>query len=146
MMFETNELVEDRILKSREIVVGFKITGNATPASKTHYVDLPDAVYLISEGLTSDAYAIEDVSASIAAPSDANGKFSMLLDTDYFADKFDALVDVRVVGKASETATATTTVLAVTSGSNIIFDVDTSANLASDNFDAWAIIKYRAKK
>lgn len=143
--FEIQDIVQDRMLKSRELVLGFKITGNATPASKVHSVDLPAVAYLRSEGKTATADAIEDVSGTVVAPNDAAGKFAILLDASKLADTMDDLVDVRVVGKPSETATATVTKYAVTSGGNLVFDVDSSANLSSANFDAYAIIKYRSR-
>ena len=144
-IFEGNDLVQKRLMKSRKLVVGFKITGHATPASKTHYVDLPGVAYLRSEGLTATADAVESVSAIVSTATDSTGVFAMLIKASELNDTMSDLVNVEVVGKPGETATFAVTKHAVTAGGNLVFTIDANEALTSGTTDGYAVIEYLVK-
>jgi hypothetical protein len=106
---EANSVVNDYKLKQKKLVAEFSITGNATPASKTHGVpDLPGVMVLRTEGKTADADAIEDLSGDFTAPSDdtaGDSTFGFII-----KGGSDGLGDIRKVLSftvAEKTATAT---------------------------------------
>lgn len=71
----------DHMLKSQRLVYEFSITGDATPADKTHSVDIPDMAILRTEGKTSDADAVETITWTTAVDNSAgNSVFGILMD------------------------------------------------------------------
>lgn len=96
--------LNDRLLKTNRLIFDFTIVGDATPANKTHRVDLPSAV-LRTQGKTAEADAIEDLSASFTTAEDTtNGVFGVLVQTGPATAKACTLTEITSVS-ASEAVT-----------------------------------------
>lgn len=78
--FKKNAQLHEHNLRYTRAVFEVEILANATPASKKHIVDIPGSVYLRSQGKTSEADAVENLSAQVSAPVDSSGKFAILFD------------------------------------------------------------------
>ena len=75
----SNFAVRQHQLKHEKLTFGFKITSNATPASKTHTVDLPGIVILRTEGIVAAADALETVTWTTAVDA-TNACFGVMID------------------------------------------------------------------
>lgn len=140
-----NSRVGQRMLETHVLRFQITITGNATPASKTHATDLDGIVYLRTEGKVADADAIEDLSASFTTADDndgsGNSEFGILIKGSELAEG--GVAKVRQVRVEELTALATsiaitdvsdTKVAYKTAGGNIAIEVaGTGLNLASES-------------
>jgi hypothetical protein len=142
---EKNAAVEDYKLREKRLAIPFKITYNATPASKLHATDLPAALVLSSEGLTATATAI-DSGTSFTTEVDANGIFGALIHNLGTVDK---LLDVQLVNLSSGTATVSrkgASSSGVTASGNIAVSVDWNGSLETTSLTATLIVDYRVSK
>lgn len=81
--FKSRASHHDHLLKQQRLVAEFSITGNATPASKTHQVDVGGLMVLRTEGKTTEADAVESLTWTTAVDnSTGDSVFGLLLDLD----------------------------------------------------------------
>lgn len=146
MDFEQNSGLHDRLLKSRRLHARIRVTGNATPANKTHNPELPEAIKLKTEGKDdvtgSDAAASTDMGAKV----DANGTLGVLL----LASEIGNIE--RVLGssvKPTDGGSCTiadvntgTTSYGLTAAGNIALDLDSSRSMATQDIDVTISIDY----
>ncbi len=148
MDFEKNSDLHDRLLKSRRLHVRVRITGDATPADKTHSPEIADYVKIKTEGKDDVTGSDSAASTDMGSKTDINGEFGVLLLGS--ADGFGAID--RVLGSSvTPTDGGTCTVAAVNTGTtaygktadgNMAFDCDSSQNLASADVDVTLTIDY----
>ncbi len=73
----------DQLLRTQRLVAEFSITGDATPADKTHSPDVSGLMVLRTEGLTTAADAVETITWTTAVDdSTGDSVFGILLDLD----------------------------------------------------------------
>lgn len=135
---ESNQTVFDHQLKHKKLVFEVSITGNATPASKSHKTDLPGVAILRTEGKVAEADAVESVTFTTADDDNSGDSvFGLLLK----GSELGSIAKVLKIS-VSESSTALATALAVTkhgtggltSGGNIAFSIaGTGLNLASES-------------
>lgn len=126
-----NATLHDHLIKQARLVFRVSITGNGTPASKTHAVDLPGVAYLRTEGLTAAADAVDATISWTTAVDNSTGdsQFGVLI----------AVGDADVIHKVGVTEiTSLATSLAATNpastAGNIAVDIaGTGLNLASES-------------
>lgn len=147
MYLNKNEAVHDYMLKQRRLVIPFAVTGNATPASKTHTVDAPQLVFLSFEGQTAIA-AAEDSGQNLTAPNDANGIIGVLVKVGETVRK---VLQVKVEQRDGTTSTVATAVTAlkgasssgVTASGNIAASITiTGLDLSAENYNGVLIVEY----
>ncbi len=133
--FRKKSELQDHKLKQTRLVFEVTITANATPASKTHTVEIPGAVYLRTQGKTAEADAVEDVSGSVTAAADATGIFALLVDEK--ASKFH---------KATVTPSAGTITVtkSITSGGRLLLDMDSNQDLSTTNLTLIVELEYKS--
>jgi len=80
-ILEKNSGLNDFQIKLRHLVFNVSVLGNATPASKSHFVDISDSVFLKTEG-KDDVTAKDPLSGlTITAENDVNGIFTILIES-----------------------------------------------------------------
>lgn len=127
--FFKNAAVEDYRVKSERMVIPFSITFHATPASKVHATDLPDALVLSTEGKTSDASSA-DSGCNFTTEADANGIFGILVKNLgtvkklLYADVTNLSSGTAVVSRKGASSTG------VTASNNIAVSVDWNGDLS----------------
>lgn len=134
--FNDSPTLHDHRLKSQRLVFDASIVANGTPADKSESSDLPGVAYVRTEGRTSAADAVEDVSGQLqgAAAADATGIFQILLDVP----------DARKVYSVSvspDVGTATSQV-SVTSAKNLLVEVDSNQDLSSQDLTVTVSLDY----
>lgn len=131
----TNSSLHDYLLKQTRLVFECAITASATPASKVHAVNFPGTVYLRTEGKTSEADAIEDLSATFATATDSTGIFGILIDD---------LVVTKILKVTVTASTGSVTVVAsgISSEGRIYLDLDSNQSLASQSLTLTVEVEY----
>ena len=161
MDFLASERILDRVSKLRTVVMRIKITGNATPADKVHRPDLGEEVVVLrSKGKTTDADAIEDLSAVFTTAADAaNSVFGMILRKELTEDQFDGfgeierVVDATAVDLAGNATSLTLLLLdgtgvtrGLTDDGNMAIQITgTGLNLTNENADIQLTVRYLLK-
>lgn len=146
-----DSLVSSRLDKTRELVVECTITGNATPASKIHSSEISGTLILRTEGLTAEADALEDLSASFTTAADnatGDSVFGIILKGENLPNNaIDKVLEVSVTEQtALSTALVATKVTTdwLTSEGNIAIDLaGAGLNLASESPTLLVKIIYR---
>jgi len=139
----TNHVVDQKIGNLLAVPFRVRIVGNATPASKTLFTDLPSAT-IRALGITAASDAIEsNASVGFTTPVDAtNSRFGILIQTadllplvgDYVVAGIDVVKSQDLVGATSTTSmtfalvNTGTTIQGVTSGGNIALEVNTASS------------------
>lgn len=137
-----SSVVASVVDKTSRLTFEFSITGNATPADKEHSSDLPGVAFLRTEGKTTEADALEDLSASFTTAADnstGDSQFGLIIDGSKLTnDK--SIEKVYITDLAEQTALATSVAVAkvggsyLTAGGNLAFDIaGTGLNLASES-------------
>lgn len=136
-----NSVLEDQSLKRKRLVFEFKITANATPASKVHSSDLPGVCVLSTEGKTAELLAIEDISgeSGYTAPVD-NSSGDSVFDVLIKGSEIGSIKKVYSLSCTEQTALASSVTLTkfgsngLTAGGNISLEVaGAGLNLASES-------------
>ena len=123
-------------LRQTRLVFEATITANATPANKTHTVEIPGAVYLRTQGKTSEADAVESLTGQVTAPVDATGLFAIMVDEQ--ATKFHKAT-------VTQTPTGTITVTkSISTGGRLLLDMDSDQNLATTNVTVLCELEYKS--
>jgi hypothetical protein len=129
-------ICEDHELKHVKIVAQFKVTGNATPASKKHSSDLPGTLLLKTEG-KDDIVAVENITglANYLSPSDAAGQFDLLVKASELGTIRKVLkLDVKQVSSTSFDAPTSVqycgTSMGLTAAGNVAIAIDSATNLS----------------
>ena len=144
-LLSKNSQVNDYEIRSRRLCIPFSITHNATPASKTTAVDLPEALTLATEGLTAAAAAI-DSGTNFTTPTDSTGIFGCLVSGCGTVSK---LLKAEVVHLSSGTATLTkvgASSTGVTASGNIAVSIDSSLDLSMTDLSGTLVVDYIIKK
>lgn len=119
-----NAGLHDYLLRQNRLVFQVSITANATPANKSHVVDIPGVVYLRTEGKTSTADAVEDLSSTFTTADDATGVFGVLID--------DATVEkLHQVVVEANTGTTDITAQGISDEGRIYLDLNSDQDLSS---------------
>lgn len=141
---EKNVHVNAAMIKYRELAFQFSITHHGTPASKVHNISLPIAK-LRTEGKTTEADAIEDLSAEFTTAADATGIFGIVIDGSEIAD-IDRIVGVEVFTNSTAACVLGADYTAVSADNNISIDLDTDLNLTSASVANFQVlVKYLIK-
>ena len=154
--FSDNPKFEDHKNKVKELIFRVQITAHATAASKIHAGDLEgDVALLRSEGITTDADALETITWTTAVDV-TNAVFGVILDGSKINEGsagieavYSCEVEERtVVGTAiavtAPNAAATSAML--TSGGNIALEITgTGMDLNSENADVIVRVRYKLK-
>lgn len=138
MHVQKSSVLEDHYLKFRRLVCDFSILSNATPSLKIASNDLDGVLVIRSQGQTSVADAIEDLSLSFTAPFDntaGDSTFGILL---HGFEPIRKIYSIRVYeGTSLATSFAVTplgSLNGLTADGNIAFEVvGTGLNLASES-------------
>jgi hypothetical protein len=137
VMFKKQAELHDHLLKQERLVCNAKVIFNAVPASKHHISDIPGVVVLRTQGKVSEADAIEDVSAQVAAPAaDATGVFAILID-----EQVDKIYKVSVT---PDVGTCTISG-AITSGGRLLLNMDSNQDLSAVSVQCTIEIEYKNK-
>lgn len=121
-ILEKKSGLDDYAIKLRHLVFNVVIVGNATPASKTHAVDISDSVQLQSEG-KNDISAVDPLTGlSVQTPNDAAGTFNILLSC------LNAKTVKRVVVTSAAAAVVTTNISAL---KNLLLQVNSADDLST---------------
>lgn len=153
-VFEQNQVLNDYNVKQKRLCAEFTITGNATPASKTHGVpELPGVMLLRTQGKTAEVDAIETVTFTTADDGPTNSVFGVMLrgGTNGLGTIKKVLL-IRVTdrsGSATSLAVtaATGTTSGLTTGGNIAFNVSgTGLDLEAENADIVVEVEYVAQR
>ena len=161
MEFLGNERVLDRTIKLRTVVFRIEVVADATPADKIHRSDLGNELIILrTEGLTTDADDIEDVSGDFTTPVDAtDAVFGAILRKELTEDQFDGFGEIeRVVDITAYDLGGTATTLAaslvdgtdvdhgLTPEGNIAIEITTTGlDLASEDADILVVMNYLVK-
>lgn len=122
-------------LKQTRLVFEATITFNAVPANKTHTVEIPGAVYLRTQGKTSEADAVENLTGQVTAPVDATGIFALMVDEQ--ATKFHKATVTPSVGTIATTKSIST-------GGRLLLDMDSDQNLATTSLTILVELEYKS--
>lgn len=148
--FEQNASLQNHSLTQERLVFEFSITSNATPASKSHHVDIPGVVTLRTEGKTSEADAIEDLSGSFTTPDDDNAGdsvFGLLISEIEDLDKVYKITVTEQTALAASIAVTKLGTNGKTSEGNIAFEIaGTGLNLASESPRFLVEIEYKKSR
>lgn len=132
---EDNATLGDFLLRQNRLVFEVAITANATPASKVHASDIPGVAVLRTEGKTSQADAIEDVSAQVnAAAADATGVFAILID--------DPTVKKILKTTVTPSTGTITNTSEITTGGRLLLNLDSNQDLSTTNLTVLVEIEY----
>lgn len=71
--------LQDYVTRTERVCIPFTINGNATPASKTYSIDVPQAMVLSTQGLTATAAAIDSACNFTSAQDASSAVFGVLL-------------------------------------------------------------------
>ena len=140
-------LVRDRQLKAQKLVIPFKITSNATPASVVLRSDEPGILFLRSEGvdqITSSAGAIDsgETASYTVSPSDASGIFNLLVKVSEPISKvLQAKVRVRTTGSDQPCFLGDADGISG-NGNKIMLTCDSSINLSTTDLDGCLEVDY----
>lgn len=135
--FKQKAELHNHRLKQTRMVFDCSITANATPASKTHVVEVPNCVYLRTQGKTADADAVEDLSAQVSgAATDSTGVFAILIDEQ--ASKVHKVL-------VTPSAGTITSSIAVTTGGRMMINLDSNQDLSSTNLSLVVEVEYKTK-
>jgi hypothetical protein len=131
---EKESALQDRLLKTRRLVLDVAIGHNATPAAKTHATDLGSTAILRTQGKTAEADAVEDFSAQLAAATDSTGVFAVLVKTGKAK---------KIVKVEATPSTGTITVPKQLAGDKAIaIELDSNQNLSTTSLSVQLIIDY----
>jgi hypothetical protein len=133
-MFQKNSALHDHLLKQERLVFEVTIKANATPASKQHIVDIPGSVYLRTQGKTSEADAVEDLSSQVPTAADATGVFALMIDQQ--TSKFLKATVTPSVGSVSVSKEIST-------GGRMVLEIDSDQNLSTT--DLTLLVELEAK-
>ena len=137
VMFKKKAELHDHMLKQERLVCNAKVIFHATPASKQHISDVPGVVVLRTQGKVSEADAIEDVSAQVAAAAaDATGVFAILVD-----EQVDKIYKVSVT---PDVGTCTISG-AITSGGRLLLNMDSNQDFSTTSVQFTIELEYRNK-
>jgi hypothetical protein len=145
---EKNSDLHDRLLKTRRLHVRVRITGNATPANKTHTPEMPSLVKIKTEGKDDVTGTDSAASTDMGAKVDANGTVGVLL---VGGDDGIGNVDRALGSTVTPTDGGTCTVASVNTGTtaygktasgNIALNLDSSLSLAATDVDVTITIDY----
>lgn len=149
MSFEAKKSqVRGRQLKVQRLVIPFKITANATPASKVITSDEPSLLFLKVEGIdqiteASGALASGETLPSLASATDSTGVFNLLVKIDEEVEK---VCLVRVTGRDGTQLSKQGQILASSSGGKtIVCNLTSGVNLASASLDGVLEVEYVVK-
>ena len=149
-------LVAGAQLDNQELVLSYKIVGNATPASAVVTIDQPGVLYVQTEstsasGSTNIATLITsgDTYTPTNAPDDSDGEYNMLV---HVGEKCRKVVSVEARDRKSgaiypttfQTAPAQALLGFEDAGQNdaIVFGVDHGADLTAATVEAYIIVRY----
>lgn len=158
-MFEAKKtLVRSAQLKVQELVLPYKIVGNATPASAVVTIDDPSVLFIETE--STSAVGGSDISAlldsgetlTIEAADDSDGEYNALV---VIGEKIKKVISVEARVRATgavipctfpSTAPADAITSSVEGGTDaddaVVFSVDHGADLTAATVDAVLIVKY----
>lgn len=145
MHYNKTSAVQDYMIKQERLCVPFAIVHNATPASKTTSNDLPGSMYIVTEGLTAAAAAV-DSGTNFTTPTDSTGVFGILIANLGTVNK---LLKAEVVGLSSGTVAVTAkgaSSTGVTASGNLAVSVDWSGDLSATDLSATACVDYNIFK
>lgn len=147
-----NELVRGRQLKVQEVSIPFKITANATPASKTVERDEPALLFLNVEGISGITLAAGAVDSSaelsaitFATATDSTGVFNALV---RIGEQLRKVCSARIVSRnGTSDIVAATFPTGATSGissvgDKVVLNFDAGRSFASVDGDYCLEIKY----
>lgn len=121
-ILEKKSGLDDYAIKLRHLVFNVAILGNATPASKSHFVDISDSLQLGTQG-KNDITAVDPLTGiSVATATDTTGVFNLLLSC------LNAQSVKRIVVTSAAAAVVTTNVTLL---KNILIQIDSADNLAT---------------
>ena len=135
---EKNQKLGDHFFAQKSLKFEVSITGNATPASKTHSIDdVPGVALLRTEGKVTESDTVEDLSGDFTTAVDAtNGQFGILIK----GSETDTIKKVLKVTVTEQTSTSTAVAASpasstyLTSGGNIAIDVlSTGTDLVTES-------------
>lgn len=133
--FHVNSTLTNHQLKQERLVFEVSITLHATAASKKHHTDLPGVVFLRTEGKTSEADAIEDLSGDFATANDedsGNSTFGILITELPDIEKVSKITVSEKTALGSAVAVTKLGTGGLTTAGNIAFDV-VSTGIRLDN-------------
>lgn len=142
---KSNSAVEDYRIKSNRLCIPFTIVFNATPASKVVSNDLSAACYVVTEGLTAAAAAV-DSGTSFTTPVDATGIFGVLIANCGTVKKLTKVsVEMLSAGTVAVTLKGASS-SGVTASGNIAFSVDSDQNLATTSLSGTIVVDFQVSK
>ena len=126
-----NSGLNDYMLKLQHLVANVSITGHATPASKTHSVDISDSLFLKTQG-KDDVTAQDPMTGlTITTENDVNGLFTVLIETRNCVQ----IKSAKVIDAAGNDVLAQSNVSAL---KNIVLEVN-----GADDLSAASTFSYR---
>jgi hypothetical protein len=145
-MFQAKKApVLGRQLKVQKLVIPFKITGHATPASKVITVDQPDVLFIQTEGLTQIANGLDSDEASptfAVTADDSDGKINLMVKVGESISKVQyAQVISRTTGVAQPAFKDATSATSA-NGDKILLHCDSTVDLSAADLDACLIVEY----
>lgn len=135
--FHQNAVVMDKSLKTRRLTFEISVTASATAANKVVASDLPGVCLVATEGLLTPVTDVEAISGltNYTAPDDSDGILDVMLKGSELGTVSKVqLVEVREkvsAGFSSPTVQCLGTSQGLTSGGNIVFEIDTATDLSS---------------
>lgn len=133
--FKKKSELQDHQLKQTRMVFEVSITANATPANKSHIVEIPGCTVLRTEGKTAEADAIENLTGQVTAPVDATGIFALLVDEK--ASKFHKATVTPSVGTITVTKSIST-------GGRLLLDMDSNQDLSTTSLTLLVELEYKS--
>lgn len=130
---EKSPQVANNFAKYREFAFQVAIGAHATPASKTHNVDVPDSVTLRTEGKTAAADAIKDMSAYFSTAADSTGIFGVLVNGANLSPHGILRIVSLELRPSVGTIAEGTNKVTLSSDDFIAIDLDSNQNLASQS-------------
>lgn len=146
--FEQNNKLNQHNLRQKRICVEFTITGNATPASKTHGTsDLHGVMLLRTEGKTSTVDAIETVVYATPDDGPTSSVFGVMFRGGAgYLGQIAKVLSIRVTdrgGTSSSLAVTRYGTFGLTTGGNIAFSIAaTGLDLTNENADIIVEVEY----
>lgn len=137
-----------RQLKVQSLSIPFKITGNATPASKVITRDEPALLFLKVEGIDeiTGALSSNDTTPTLASATDSTGVFNLMVIVGEQLEKMVSAQLVRRNGQEVISCTLTQapadSIVAGGARDKIVLNADSGVNLSSADLDACLILQY----
>lgn len=149
--------VQEQQLKVQRLVLPFKITANATPASVTIKSDASDVLFLRTEGVDQITVAAGALSSADVAPTfgdspvDSTGVFNALIK---IGEKVQKVCSARLYRRGATIATSAAQLVSLGTATGIVqlvaggdsdkfvLSCDASVSLATTDFDACLEVEY----